>query len=524
MGSLSSAKGDAIPFSILPSMPEMAVAGEDHGDSCGIGGGDDFFIAHGAAGLDAGGDAGIDGGLQAIGEGEHGIGGDDGAFEIETGFFGFPDGDARAVDAAHLSGTDAERAIRCRIDDGVGLDVFHDAPGEAHGTEFFLRRRAFGDDFFFQIIETERGVVAVHDHDAAGAGANERISFRFEVGLVHFHDAQIFFLLQQGAGSGFEIGRDDDIGENFRDHAGEGLGERAVDDDDAAEGCLAVGLERFLPSGAQVFIVLTDAAGIGVLEDADGGTAEIEDKIGGGLDVEHVGVAEFLALDLREAGAEIAVECGFLVRVVAVAEFLIERQADGEVAAGAVFALAEVVGDGGIVLRGTEKYFHGQFLAQGQGGVTTVFHHLLQHARVVLRVGDDGDAGVVFRSTAQHRGAADVDVFDGFFQCHAFALDGLLKRIEIDDHEVDGGDGVLGGLGLVLGIVAFLQEATVDFRVESFHAALEKFGCAGVVGDIDDGEPDLAQGLGGAAGGEEFDAEAVKTLSKFDQARLVRYR
>lgn len=94
MGSLSSAKGDAIPFSILPSMPEMAVAGEDHGDAGGVGGGDDFFIAHGAAGLDAGGDASIDGGLQAVGEGEHGIGGDDGAFEVETGFFGFPYGDA----------------------------------------------------------------------------------------------------------------------------------------------------------------------------------------------------------------------------------------------------------------------------------------------------------------------------------------------------------------------------------------------------------------------------------------------
>ena len=75
-------------------MAEMAVAGEDHGDARGIGGGDDFFVTHGATGLDAGGDAGIDGGLQAVVEGEHGIGGDDGSVEIETGFFGFPHGDA----------------------------------------------------------------------------------------------------------------------------------------------------------------------------------------------------------------------------------------------------------------------------------------------------------------------------------------------------------------------------------------------------------------------------------------------
>lgn len=75
-------------------MPEVAVASEDHGDAGGVGGGDDFFIAHGAAGLDAGGDTGIDGRLQTIGEGEHGIGGDDGSFEVETGFSGFPNGDA----------------------------------------------------------------------------------------------------------------------------------------------------------------------------------------------------------------------------------------------------------------------------------------------------------------------------------------------------------------------------------------------------------------------------------------------
>ena len=87
-------KGDIILFSIGASMPEMPVAGEDHGDSCSIGGGDDFLVAHGTAGLDAGGNTGIDGRLQTIGEGEHGIGGDDGAFQIKAGFLGFPDGDA----------------------------------------------------------------------------------------------------------------------------------------------------------------------------------------------------------------------------------------------------------------------------------------------------------------------------------------------------------------------------------------------------------------------------------------------
>ena len=100
-------------------MPEVAVAGEDHGHAGGVCGGDDFFVAHGSAGLDAGGGAGIDGGLESIGEGEHGIGGDDGAFEVEACFAGFPDGDAGGVDAAHLASADAEGAVRVGVDDGV---------------------------------------------------------------------------------------------------------------------------------------------------------------------------------------------------------------------------------------------------------------------------------------------------------------------------------------------------------------------------------------------------------------------
>ncbi len=97
----------------------MSVAGEDHGHSGGIRSGDDFLIAHGASGLDTGGGSGVDGGLEAIGEGEHGIGSDDGAFQIKPGFLGFPDRDTRGIDSAHLPGTDAEGPVRVGINDGV---------------------------------------------------------------------------------------------------------------------------------------------------------------------------------------------------------------------------------------------------------------------------------------------------------------------------------------------------------------------------------------------------------------------
>ena len=130
--------------------------------------------------------------------------------------------------------------------------------------------------------------------------------------------------MEQRACIGIELRRDDHIGENFRNDAGEFEVERAVANDHAAEGCLAVGFEGFLPCDTQVFIVLADAAGVGVLEDRDGRTHEVEDQVGRGFDVEDVGVGKLLALDLGEELVEVSVERALLVRVVAVAELLFE--------------------------------------------------------------------------------------------------------------------------------------------------------------------------------------------------------
>ena len=57
----------------------MPITGEDHGHVGSVGGGDDFLVADGAAGLDAGGGTGVDRGLEAVGEREQAVGGDDAA-------------------------------------------------------------------------------------------------------------------------------------------------------------------------------------------------------------------------------------------------------------------------------------------------------------------------------------------------------------------------------------------------------------------------------------------------------------
>ncbi len=55
-------------------MPEVAHAGEDHGNAMLVGSGDDFGVAHRATGLDDRSGAGGDGGEKTIGEGIEGLG------------------------------------------------------------------------------------------------------------------------------------------------------------------------------------------------------------------------------------------------------------------------------------------------------------------------------------------------------------------------------------------------------------------------------------------------------------------
>ena len=73
------------PIWHLP-VTEVADPGEDHGDADFIGGCDNFGVADGATRLDDCRGTGLGDGLQAIGEGEEGVGGGDCAVQRETAF------------------------------------------------------------------------------------------------------------------------------------------------------------------------------------------------------------------------------------------------------------------------------------------------------------------------------------------------------------------------------------------------------------------------------------------------------
>ena len=97
----------------------------------------------------------------------------------------------------------------------------------------------------------------------------------------------------------------------------------------------------------------------------------------------------------------------------------------------------------------------------------------------------------------------------------------LLKRVEIDDHHIDGLDAVRGHSGFVLGVAANVEQAAVNPGVQRFDAAVEHLGEAGEFADVLDGEAGLAQGRGGAAGGDKFDAESGERAGKLHKAGLV---
>ena len=75
--------------------------------------------------------------------------------------------------------------------------------------------------------------------------------------------------------------------------------------------------------------------------------------------------------------------------------------------------------------------------------------------------------------------------------------------------------------GGVLGQVAAAKDAAVDLRHQGLHAAIEDFRKAGVVGDLAHRHAGLAQGMGGAACGEDFHAARRERLGEGDETGLV---
>ena len=82
---------------------------------------------------------------------------------------------------------------------------------------------------------------------------------------------------------------------------------------------------------------------------------------------------------------------------------------------------------------------------------------------------------------------------------------------------------MLGHGGGVRRIFAAVQNTAVNFGMQRLDTAIEHFGKAGEVGDVFDGDAGIAQKLGSASGGDEFDAEIGETPREIDEAGFVGY-
>lgn len=207
-----------------------------------------------------------------------------------------------------------------------------------------------------------------------------------------------------------------------------------------------------------------------MLHDDERGLRELADQTHGRVDVEEVVVRDFLAVELLEQPVQIAVERGGLMRVLAVAQ----RRALGQAQLERVDLLltVEIIEDGRVVVRAD---------VERMGRETAA---LLERRRAMLRVDDFEEFGVlvdrrydhdvleIFRCGADQRDASDVDLLDDVLLGRARS-DGLLERIEVDDHRVDLGYFVLRRLFGVFRVVAAGEDAAENFRVERLDASAE---------------------------------------------------
>ena len=146
---------------------------------------------------------------------------------------------------------------------------------------------------------------------------------------------------------------------------------------------------------------------------------------------------------------------------------------------------------------------------------------LLQDRVVGLRLDHDRGEVEVLRRRADHRRPADVDVLDHLGLVDPAAGGRLLERVEVHAHEVDELDLVLLRGDHVGRVVAAGEQAGVELRVQRLDPPAHDLGEAREVVDRADLEPGRLERLGGAAGGDDLDAELGEALGEVDDPRLV---
>ena len=98
---------------------------------------------------------------------------------------------------------------------------------------------------------------------------------------------------------------------------------------------------------------------------------------------------------------------------------------------------------------------------------------------IVAGIGNDSHVLEILRRGADHRGSANVDVLDDFFESDTAAPRHFFKRIEVHDDHIDRGYLVLGKRRHVFLVGPNRQDSPRDLRVERLHASVQHLGKPG---------------------------------------------
>ena len=159
----------------------------------------------------------------------------------------------------------------------------------------------------------------------------------------------------------------------------------------------------------------------------------------------------------------------------------------------------------------------GQLLAARKRNAVAC-RHVLQHARVVGRIDDDGHALMILGGGADHRRPADIDVLDRVFVGAIRLRHGGGEWIQIHDQQIDRLDAVR--LHDVL-VDVTAEQTAVNLRMQRLHAAVHDFRKTGVRRDLRHRNPVLPEQRGRSARGKNRDASFVQSLCEFDETVFV---
>src|SRR5262245_61164958 len=179
-------------------------------------------------------------------------------------------------------------------------------------------------------------------------------------------------------------------------------------------------------------------------------------------------------------------------------------------------------GDLSVVIGGVFKGPDGEPVAKIERQYAAESIEFIGYRRVIIGIDDHGHVVMILGRGADHRRAADVDVFDRLLHRHVGFFNLLVERVQVDDYQVDRLYAVFAHLRAMLLVRADAEDAAMNFRVQSLDAAVEHFRKSGEVRNVARLDSVLAQQLRGTAGRNDLDAAPGELPRKFDQSPLVR--